>query len=259
MILPYYEIHEGNGLPLLMVHGILSSRAQWIPNLEALKAVSSPVVVELFGHGRSVAPEDSACYHPDYYIEAFEEIRRCLDVTRWNILGYSLGAGLTIRYCINKPEAVISQLFTNSTSAFAEFETTRKFREGGDALIAQYRLQGMKAVESIAVHPKNARRIPENIRSELLQDCELLDPVGVARTIVYTNGNSSVRSIVHKNTVPALLLCGEREKRFSAFKHFATEQMPFLDIVDLPAGHAVNMEAADDFNRAVTSFLKNKV
>jgi len=238
-----------------MVHGFLCSRAQCLPNLEALKTVSSPVVVELFGHGRSVAPEDSACYHPNYYIEVFEEIRRRLGVPRWNVLGYSLGAGLTIRYSLNKPEAVISQMFTNSTSAFAEAETGRKFRDGGDALIAQYKEQGMKAVEAIAVHPKNARKFPEYIRAALLQDCALLDPVGVARTMVYTNGNSSVRSTVHENSIPSLLLCGEREKRFTPFKRFALEQMPLLQIVDLPAGHAVNIEAADDFDQAATSFL----
>ena len=256
MILPHYDIHEGDGPPLLMVHGMLSSRAQWLPNIEALKAISTPVVLELFGHGRSAAPEDPDCYHPDYYIDAFETIRERLGVEKWHVMGYSLGAGLTIRYCHDKPERVISQMFTNSSSAFAESETTKKVRDQGDKIISLYESQGMKAVESIAVHPKNATRLPKEIKDALLEDCELLDSVAVAKGIVHTNGNSSIRSIAHKNTVPALLLYGEKEERFSPHKDYAVEQMARLEVVHLPAGHAVNIEAADEFNDAVILFLQ---
>jgi len=258
LILPHFDIHEGNGPPLLMVHGFLSSRAQWFLNLEALKTISTPVVVELFGHGRSVAPEEVRCYHPDYYVEVFEEIRRSMNVARWNVLGHSLGAALTIRYCLYKPESVISQMFTNSSSAFAETATTQKVKDEGDTFLARFEQQGMEAVESIAVHPKNARQIPQMIKAALLQDCALLDPPGVARTMVYTYGNASVRTTINTNSVPALLLCGEKEKRFSVFRNFAFEQMPLLNIVNLPAGHAVNMEAPDAFNAEATRFLNSE-
>jgi|TARA_R110002072_G_scaffold171703_5_gene325427 2-succinyl-6-hydroxy-2,4-cyclohexadiene-1-carboxylate synthase len=255
MILPHYEVHKGDGPPLLMVHGILSSRAQWLPNLNVLRSVSTPIVLELFGHGRSPSPVDHKLYHPDYYIEAFEEIRCRLGVVRWHVMGYSLGAGLTIRYCLEKPETIISQMFTNSTSAFAKSEATKKVRDKGNEIISQYESGGRKAIESIPVHPKNAKRIPAEIKTVLLQDCELLNPMGVARTIVHTNGNSSIRDIAHENSVPALLLCGVKEKRFTEFRNFAVEQMTCLEVVDLPAGHAVNIEASTEFNKAVIDFL----
>ena len=63
--LPHYEVHPGRGPHLLLVHGMLSSRAQWLPNLAALAAVCRPVTLELWGHGRSPAPADPAAYHPD--------------------------------------------------------------------------------------------------------------------------------------------------------------------------------------------------
>ena len=74
-MLPYYEVHQGNGPYLLMVHGILSSRAQWRPNLEALKEVCSPVILEPYGHGRSPSPGGAEYYRPAAYVEAFETIR----------------------------------------------------------------------------------------------------------------------------------------------------------------------------------------
>ena len=32
----HVDVHDGNGPYLLLVHGMLSSRVQWMPNLDAL-------------------------------------------------------------------------------------------------------------------------------------------------------------------------------------------------------------------------------
>src|SRR2546427_30665 len=50
----YYDVHDGTGPYMLMVHGFLSSRAQWGPNLTALARVARPVVLELCGHGPTI-------------------------------------------------------------------------------------------------------------------------------------------------------------------------------------------------------------
>ncbi len=257
MLLPFHEVHEGNGPPLLMVHGILSSRAQWMPNLDALRSVATPVVVELFGHGRSPAPDAAHCYRPEYYLRTFEAIREQIGTDRWHVLGYSLGAGLTMRYSLEHPDRVIAQMFTNSTSAFAEETTTRPMRQNADTIIEQYRRDGKAAVDSIAVHPKNAKRLPADVKAALLEDCALLDPVAVAQTIVHTNGNSSVRSTIKDNAVPTLLICGDKERRFTPHRAFAEKTMPNLKVRALATGHAVNAEAADEFNKAVIGFLED--
>src|SRR5262245_41904079 len=100
ILLPHYDVHLGAGPHLLMVHGLLSSRAHWTPNLERLQQVCTPVVVELYGHGRSPAPAERAGYRPEAYVRAFEAIREQLGAERWLLLGQSLGAALTLRYAL---------------------------------------------------------------------------------------------------------------------------------------------------------------
>ena len=238
-----------------MVHGFLSSRAQWQDNLIALRAVCSPVVIELYGHGRSPAPDDSEFYYPDNYVEQFEKIRRSLGCEKWSLCGYSLGAGLTIRYALNFPDKVLCHVFTNSTSGFASDEIRQEMKARETQLLEQYKRDGMAAVNAIAVHPRNAKAIPKKVRDALLADCERLDPMAVARTIIYTNGKASVRREVGGNIVPALLVCGKKEKRFHPFREYLAANMTGLEIVDLEAGHAVNAEVAQAFNQVVTEFL----
>ena len=61
----HYEVHPGDGPHLLLVHGMLSGRSHWLPNLRGLREFTTPVVVELFGHGRSPSPEQPERYHSD--------------------------------------------------------------------------------------------------------------------------------------------------------------------------------------------------
>lgn len=251
-----YVVHKGEGPPLLMLHGVLSSNAQWLPNIEALSRVSTPVTVELWGHGDSPAPTDADCYRPSGYIEEFERIRSELGAEQWYLCGYSLGAGITMRYAFTYPERVLAHVFTNSASAFADRATRQRYSRDPVALIARFEEKGLEAIEAIPVHPKHAKRLPADVYRALCDDAKRLDPGGVARTMAYTNSGASVRDELHRNTRPALLAFGRHEKRFRPNCEFAGANMPHLSVVELDAGHAVNAQDAQGFNAAVTAFLQ---
>src|SRR5947208_187692 len=106
----HYDMHAGRGPYCLFVHGYLSSRAQWLPNLDALSRLVQPVVVELYGHGRSLTPEDPSAYEPGAYIKQFEKLRVDLGIEQWLICGQSLGAPLTQRYAPDHPDRIVDQV-----------------------------------------------------------------------------------------------------------------------------------------------------
>ncbi len=253
--LVHWETHGGSGPHLLLVHGLLSSRAQWLLNIAALQKFCQPVSLELFGHGRSPSPDDPECYRPAYYLKCFEAIRQTLDIEQWFVLGYSLGAGLTIRYAVEQPQRVIGHIFTNSTSGLADTEQVAAWRESASETAQRIRSGGHDAMERIPVHPKHARKLPQSVVDNLVRDAALHDPNGIASTLEITNPEVSARAMVSKNTRPALLIFGARERRFQAHKAYVEANMPKLTIAELDAGHGVNMEAADAFNKAVESFV----
>ena len=255
-MLPHYDVHAGNGPYILMVHGMLSSRAQWIANIEALSAVARPVVLELWGHGRSAAPEAPGDYHPDAYVAAFEEIRKRLGAERWYLCGQSAGAGLTLLYALTHPERIIAQVFTNSNSALADAETMAIYRQNAESRAELAKAGGRAGLEKIPVHPVHAKRVPAEIHAEMLRDAALHKPEAFARTFLYTSPNLSVRERVRANRVPTLLISGEREARFRPITEFAAAQMPMTTVVHADAGHGVNIQAADHFNQAVSDFIR---
>ncbi len=254
----YHEVHGTTGPYLLMVHGMLSSRSQWRLNLAALAEFCRPVVVELWGHGRSPAPAAAESYHPDAYVAAFEELRRDLRTERWWVCGQSFGAGLTLRYALDHPERISGQIFTNSSSALADAVSVaaQKARVGewAEAMAADdWRF------ETIPIHPIHAKRLPAAVQQEMLADTELLDAAALSLTFRFSSPNLSVRERINENQVPVLLVCGEREERFAPFRAHAERHLPHLQVAAIEAGHAVNIEAVEHFNGAVADFMRDAV
>lgn len=251
----HYELHPGQGPYLLLVHGYLSSRAQWLPNLEPLGRICQPVVVELWGHGRSPAPDDPALYHPNAYIEQFEALREELGAELWAICGQSLGAALTLRYALSCPEQVMAHVFTNSMSALAEEGWEERLRPLMELQARRLLEDGHRALAEHPLSPARGSRLPPEAREALLADLAISDPKGIAYTGLYTVLPSSVRGRIGDNRVPSLLVVGEREERFREPRRYAEANLPHLRVVALDAGHAVNLEAAQAFNEAVIDFL----
>ena len=92
---------------LLLVHGFLSSNAQWQPNLDLLGERFFVVLAELWGHGDSPLPADDSAFTIPRYVAEFEHIRNELNLGCWGVVGQSYAAGLAINYAIAHPERVV--------------------------------------------------------------------------------------------------------------------------------------------------------
>lgn len=250
----HYEFHQGAGGPaLLLVHGFLSSGAQWAANIEGMKAFCSPVTVDLWGHGRSPSPDDPALYTPAGYVRQFERIREALGQARWALCGASFGAGLTLQYALAHTNRVTRQVFTNSMSGLA---WTPAPDEGRETRAAAIETGGRAGLADMPFHPRFAKRLAPAVVEGLMEDAERLDPRGIANAMRYTGHLLSAASRFGETSVPTLLINGLWEKAFQPVRAFAAETLQSLEVVDIEGGHSINAEAPDTFNAALRAFLE---
>ena len=248
-------IHDGDGPPTLIVHGALASRSYWADNLQALAAVCRPIVVELWGHGRSPSPADPSRYEWEAYAEEFELLRQRLGVERWFTIGQSLGAGLLLNYGLAHPERVIAQVVTNSSSAFSPPELWGERRASGQAgFLDSIRNEGMDAVRDHWINPGRSRRISATTRARLAAEFDEHDPAGVATGMAITSNRVPLGDRLERVSRPTLLTLGVDEERFLALVPQA-RRIPDLEVVELPASHAVNAHDPAGWNAAVADFL----
>jgi 2-succinyl-6-hydroxy-2,4-cyclohexadiene-1-carboxylate synthase len=250
----HVDVHEGAGPHLLLVHGLCSSRAQWRPNLAALRRFCTPVVVEVLGHGRSESPPDPAAYSVEAYIERFESLRADLGAERWAVCGQSFGAGLTMRYALERPERIVGQVLTNSNSALAPGDPPIS-EEIRLARLAGFEARGRAALEALAFYPKRTGRLPPAVEDELLADAALISLSGIADTLRWTSPGLCVTARLGEIATPTLLVNGLREKRFQPLRDHAAKAIAGIRVVDLDGGHPVNLDCPEGFTDAVEAFL----
>jgi 2-succinyl-6-hydroxy-2,4-cyclohexadiene-1-carboxylate synthase len=248
-------VHEGRGPYALLVHGLFGSRSYWAANLAALSGVCRPVVVELWGHGRSPSPADPSRYEPATYATEFERLRAELGAPRWMTIGKSMGARLTLDYGLRHPDRVLAQVVTNSLSAFAPVEGWRqRHARSAGPLVERLRREGVGFLRHAKINPGRSRRVAEATRRLMAAEFDEHDAVGIANSIEFTNRDLPLGERLRDVSAPTLLTVGVQEDGFLPLVE-QVRLIPGLEIVELPAGHAVNAHDAEGWNAAVVAFL----
>ena len=234
---------------LLLVHGFLSSNAQWLLNLERLAASFRVVTAELWGHGNSPVPDASA-FTIDRYMTEFNHIRQELGISQWAVGGQSYAAGLAVRYAIAFPGHSMGVVTTNSRSAFGapiprpRGGTPRKAADG----VNTYRNR------HIPVHPVHAKRLPAGIRERLVEAADSVLPETLEQSSLLAPDLNAM-DLLDLVSVPMMLANGRFERGFQDAAAQVRERAPHVEVIDMDGGHAVNIDAAEYFDKTVTAFL----
>lgn len=232
---------------LLLLHGFLSSNLQWSLNRQALTEHFRLVEVELWGHGKSPTPRDPASYGVDRYLVELEDIRRELGVDRWWMCGQSFGAGIAIRYALAHRQAMRGLIFTNSRSALSDVT-----RDPANRL----RAESWETLDSrkLPFHPCHAKRFPPELKARMVAAADAVESYALQQAVTTTGRDVACQKDAHRLKLPTLLVNGRFEKIFQPDRDFAAATIPDIEIVDLDAGHSVNIEAAAGFDRALIEF-----
>ncbi|MFN5512819.1 MAG: alpha/beta fold hydrolase [Burkholderiales bacterium] len=242
---------------LFMVHGMLASHRQWIRHLDRLWPHVRPVMVDLWGHGDSPAPEDDAAYHMGSAIEQFDRIRENLGIERWLLCGHSFGACFSLRYAIEKPERVLGQIFTNSLSGLSPPGTLGSDEERAQRA-ADLMSRGIEAIREMRFHPSKASRLPQEVYDDLVAVADRTNPQALARITRITSAELTVHPDLERIQCPSLLLNGQWERAFQPLRDEAASRIADIDVVDLPAGHSVNLEQGEIFERELLAWLNRR-
>jgi len=218
---PVSYFRQGDGPPLLLVHGISSSSRIWRSVLPALAERHTVVAPDLLGHGRSAKPRGD--YSPGGYASGIRDLLVMLGLPKATVVGHSLGGGVAMQFAYQFPERLarlvlvdsgglgmeVSPFLRAATLPGAEFVMpllfTRASRGAGRALHSLIRRLGAKP-------SGNVRGITEGLDS-------LADPgarrafIHTARSVLDPRGQRvDARDRLYlSRDVPTLLMWGEND------------------------------------------------
>lgn len=244
---------EGDGEPLILIHGIGASRHSWDGLIRHLRGEYRVVSYDLRGHGRSPLP--SPPYTLDDLVGDLERLRADLGIERAHFAGHSLGGMIGPAYARRYPERVLS-LGLYSTAAFRTADDSAKVR----GVVAAMRAKGIAPVlETLKDRwftPQFAQASPEVITRRMQQVIDTDPQVFLSVFDIYAE--TDMGPWLHEIAHPCLVLTGEHDGGCNPrLNTLIAQALPDSELVVLPGlRHAILLEAADTVAVPVRDFLR---
>lgn len=242
---------DGAGEPVVLLHGLGGSGADWQGQFEALSAHHDVIAPDFRGHGASPGPP-GAWRMTDFAADVVE-LLRSVGATPAHVVGLSLGGMVAFQMAVDAPEMVRSLVIVNSGPAFPG----RSWR--GRLLIwsrlAMIRWRGMEPMGRTIAQ----RLFPAAEQAELahafVSHFVTNSPDHYANTLRAIQ-HFDVADRLGKVRCPVLAISGDRDYTPLAAKEAWVRHLPAARLeVITDSGHATPVDQPAAFLRALEQFL----
>jgi pimeloyl-ACP methyl ester carboxylesterase len=243
---------------VLLAYGIGGNTRMWQPNVAALAARYRVVLWEPRGHARSDAPEDPAKVTFGHWTLDLHDLVDHLGLDRAVVGGLSLGAGIATRFTLKHPERVRGLVVVASSSApglplsvpniVMRARSIEITLTGGMDAMAEF---------AIACNPNVSGRLKldPKAREEVFAMYRMLKPIGYANALRALLQMDYITERLPEIGVPSLLVCGDEDPSLGPMRVMHEKVKHAQFVLLSPAGHFVNRDQPEAFNRAMTDFL----
>ena len=257
----YFE-ETGSGRPLILVHEFAGDLRSYEQQMRHFGKRYRAIAFNARGFPPSDVPEHVSSYSQ---ARAADDILAVLDhfgEPQAHVIGLSMGGFATLHFGLRHPQRALS-LCIGGCGYGAELDKRDTFRAEADVIASMIRTEGMAAfAERYAYGPTRVQY-------------ENKDPRGHAEFKAMLAGHSAVGSAntqqgvqkerpslymlveeMQRITVPTLIITGDEDWPCLLPGILMKQSIPSAALVVMPnAGHAINIEEPDEYNRIVGDFL----
>jgi pimeloyl-ACP methyl ester carboxylesterase len=228
----HYE-EEGQGAPLVMVHGLIRSLDMWraFGFIQALKDDFRLILIDARGHGGSDKPHELSDYNPEILVADVLAVMNELGVTKADYMGFSLGAkiGWHIPRCaMNRFSSLIllgAAVYSRLTEAHLAFRASIEKSWG---FAAAYGAEAALA----AAEKASGKPTPPEMKARYLAN----DFTALLACLKASEEWPAAKDILPRITIPCLVIAGEADGCHADARQ-CVEHMPKAEFVSLPGVH----------------------
>jgi pimeloyl-ACP methyl ester carboxylesterase len=250
----YYEV-QGEGEPLVLVMGLGADILAWILQLPAFSERFRTIAIDNRDVGRSDYVDGS------YEVAdmAADALAVCdeLELDSFHLLGMSLGGMIAQEGALAAPERVRSLTLCATYAGVGEYGRVRSELLASAALRTPFEehVDTLLALTMSEAFFEN-REAVEYMRGMMLAHPHPQQPEGFARQ-ARAAGRHDARDRLAQLTMPVHVIAAERDILVPVWKtREVADLIPGARLTVLDeAPHGINVERAEEFNRAVLDFL----
>lgn len=254
----------GSGRPVVLIHGWPLSGESWQDQVPALAAAGYRVIsYDRRGFGRSDKPDKG--YDYDTLADDLDGVLCELDLRDVTLVGFSMGGGEVARYVAKHGEDRLrSVVFAGAVTPYMEQNDdnpdgplTEELAEGMESGLKDDRDSFFDQFTTQFFSVGDDLKVTEAQRQDAIRLCNQSDQKA-ALGCMEAFGTTDFREDLPKVSVPALIIHGAGDgvvpfEGSGKRTHEAISQSELVIVDDAP--HGFNVSHADEFNRALLTFL----
>lgn len=257
----YYE-EAGSGTALIFVHEYAGDHRSWEPQMRFFSRYYRCITYSARGYPPSDIPTDPEKYSQDRARLDIKSVLDHLKIDKAHVCGLSMGGFATLHFGIHHADRARS-LFVSGCGYGAAPDKQEQFKTETAATIAQIKQQGMSVVgKQYALGPTRVQFQNKNPRGwQEFHDqlCEH-DTLGSALTMQGVQGRRpslwQLTEQMKKITTPTLIVTGDEDDPCLEPALLMKRMIPSSGLVVMPnAGHTINIEDPEEFNRILFNFV----
>jgi pimeloyl-ACP methyl ester carboxylesterase len=257
----YYE-ETGSGRPVILVHEFAGDFRSFEPQMRHFGKRYRALAFNARGFPPSDVPENVAAYSQ---VRAADDILSVLDhigEQQAHVIGLSMGGFAVLHFGLRHGNRALS-LCVGGCGYGAEPDQRERFRAEADAIAAAIRAEGMTAfAERYAYGPTRVQYENKDPRGHAEFKAMLAEhsAVGSANTQQgVQRERPSLYAMVEdmkRLAVPTLIISGDEDWPCLHPGVLMKQTIPSSALAVIPnAGHAINLEEPEEYNRIVGNFL----
>jgi pimeloyl-ACP methyl ester carboxylesterase len=245
----------GGGECVVLIHGHPFDRTLWAPQLAALRGSFRVIAPDLRGFGGSPVTPGRVLMRE--YAADVEDLLDALGVGRAAVVGLSMGGLVAMELATAAPERYWALGLVATTAEppspgdlRARDERADATERDGAGVLVDYMHAGLYGPDC-----------PPAVRARVDAMMAAASPAGAAAALRGRGRRPDYRPLLAALDIPALVVAGTADPWSNAAvtaEITASLRRPELVAVD-GAGHLPNLEAEDQFNQALLTFLKRHV
>lgn len=257
----HYE-EAGQGVPLVFVHEFAGEAQSWQLQVRFFARRYRTIVFNARGYPPSDVPTPGAAYSQDHAVEDIRGLLDALGIDRAHVCGLSMGGYATLHFGLRHPERARSLVvagcgYGSLATDRAQFKrdvaaTAERFLTEPMATLADVYCQGPTRVQFRDKDPKGWQEFHDQFAAQSALGHGLtMQGVQLTRPSLY-----ELESELGRLTVPTLIVTGDEDEPCLEPGLFLKRKIRTSGLVVIPkAGHTINLEEPEAFNRAVLDFL----
>lgn len=252
---------DGDGPPVLVLHGFTGSGESMSELAAGLRDRWRVVRLDLVGHGESDAPHAAAEYTMECCVDQVAAALDSLGIAATHVIGYSMGGRTALALAAWRPERVRSAILIGASAGLADAGARAERRRADEALAVDIERDGLdRFVEHWLSLPLFATQ--RHLGAEALARARAQRlrnrPHGLANSLrcMGTGAQPPLHDALRDIRVPIRIVVGELDTKFAAIADELAVLLPGAEVNAIPdAGHACHVEAPRTFLRMARRFL----